>query len=383
MSPTQGSRHQDAHNHHRRVIDTALKTIASPNWNKRSLAIDKIFTLLHDAPHLSKYHRAQICSLLAKHGDEADLEITEYAIKTVELAQAILQHEKPRTGSCARQAIEDLILDARDTLKIRCPEVGIPEDVMEPIRYVELKESRNVQDSVFEEGEDNGKYIPAGEDGSEDEDDESDSDDDDEEQEEDSSDDCDEEDQDENSNQDGQHEHQEVSSPSSTCSTTPSNPMDISTNLSFLALTTTPFSPSQCASSPISHLNNFLPSPYTLLHTPPLSEVSDFAFDVEPQDVHLLGLILTLVLRDREGMQRTILRFARRKGVSDIQIAEMVRGAFVPRRKVENGEGEGETGRKRRRVEEEQEERVEGDISIKLCKQDIAAGLDGAPSALQ
>ena len=62
--------------------------------------------------------------------------------------------------------------------------------------------------------------------------------------------------------------------------------------------------------------------------------------------------------------------------MSDIQIAEMVRGAFLPRRKVENGEGEGEVGRKRRRVEEEQEEGVEGDISISEFSFCVRFGFD-------
>ena len=308
-------------------LPQALKTIVSSNWEKRSAAIDKIFTLL-DAPHLSKYHRAQICSLLAKHGDEPDLEIAEYAIMTVELAQGILRSEKPRKGSCVRQAIEDLILDARDTLKIRCPDVQVPEDIMEPIKPVEAEPELERMLEV----ELDRKYMQ-GYDEDEDEDDESDEDD-------------DEEDFTDDAEDAGNEEDQETSSDSAPCSTT-SN-LDISTDLSALVLNTSSTTPPNAPP----RLTSLLPPSYSLSANPPYTSLHNFSFEVEPQDLHLLGLILMLVLHDRQGMERAVLRFARGRGLSDEEIAGMVSGAFIPRRvDEEEEEQEEQRGRKRRRVD--------------------------------
>lgn len=315
---------------------------------------------MHEAPHLSLYHRARICGLLAKHGDDADIEVADYAMECISHAQSILRHESPQEGSNAWQALEDLILDARETIQARCPEVQIPADILANVQgegfdvdeYDEWHDEEDGSDSeeCDEDGDGEGDENEDqegndeqdenegddeedenedqegdgqegdGEEGEEYEEDGEDGEDqygeDDEEYEEDGEDQYDEEDEgDEVDEYEGYEEnHQE--------------PMDISMSMSVdidhSALRIPP--------------NHALTTGYST-SAPAPDTFEEVAFDVDPQDIRSLGLILTLLVRDRAGMEAAVLGFARSHGLSDEQIEEIVQKAYVPRKKVpgENG----------------------------------------------
>lgn len=111
-----------------------MKNIRSNNYATRNASISKLFNLPHDEPRLNQFYHAKINGLLAKFGDDSDIEVEDYAIKSIEQAQSILRRENPPKGSNSRFAIEELIMDARDTLTVRCPDVDLPADIMATVR---------------------------------------------------------------------------------------------------------------------------------------------------------------------------------------------------------------------------------------------------------
>lgn len=214
---------------------------------------------------MSVYHRARICGLLAKHGDEGDVEVTEYAIRCISHAQDILRNEELSDCSNARQAMVDLIMDARETLMVRSPDIDIPKDIMEAI-YTPDSDSSTDSERLFETSSDE---------------------------------------------EDEEEEEEEQD-----------NAMDVDADRT---------------SSPRSILDT-VQLPPTHILTPgfsssaPVPELVELAFDVEPQNIRALGLVLTLLVTDNRGMVDNIFAFARTRGFSEEEIQEIITKAYVPKR---------------------------------------------------
>lgn len=184
-------------------------------------------------------------------------------MECIDYAQEILRAERPPAGSNARQAIEDLIWDARETLQARCPEVPLPEDIEASVWTEQRARARQLDD---EEEED------------EDEDD----------------------------------------APA-------------------VAPRVVPVSSSSSRALASLHL----PPTYELTFPPPApNTLREFAYDVEPQYLPLVGLMLLLLLDDPPALEAHVLAYARAKGLRDEDVQELMRGAYVPRRRAGAG-GEG------------------------------------------
>lgn len=128
---------------------------------------------------------------------------------------------------------------------------------------------------------------------------------------------------------DNADEDQDYDAESCTCSTT-SNAMEIDNTLAIV--------PTPGPSATLAHHASQLPSHYALARgsssTGAPSGFEEFAFDVDPENIRLLGLILMLVIKDRDDMEANVLAYARGRGWSDEDIGEMVREAFLPKRIV-------------------------------------------------
>jgi hypothetical protein len=241
---------------------------------------------LTNEPLLCLYHRAQICGLLAKHGDDADVEVADYAMESIDYAQDIIAEENLPVGTNARQAIEDLILDARDTLKRRCQDIQLPEDIMASV----WSQPRSRTHDDFDE------------------------DDDEEEEEEDEDVDVDLEDDDESDDDDP--------------------PTPTSTDL--MILDDAPPSPTALQARILQHSSLALPSNYQLSTgsavATPLFE--DFAYELDPQHLPLVGLVLMLLLANPPALRENVLAYAAAQGMRDEDVSEMMARAYGPRRRI-------------------------------------------------
>lgn len=218
-------------------------------------------------------------------------------MECIKIARQIIRKENLPEGSNGRQAVEDLVWDALDTLKARASEIEVSDNMAQYLRNLEQVGGRVTEyddDDDEEEGE----------------------------EEEEESDDSDEEENDTEMELDGGEGNMKLQTSQAI-------------NITVSSLPAFPYSGNAKALEKSITLPGKLrlPANYGIQHfaDPDMDEVN---INMRHEDLKLVGLFLLLVLDDPREMEAMVLSYAISKNLTIMELADMMTNAYGPREKT-------------------------------------------------
>jgi hypothetical protein len=217
-------------------------------------------------------------------------------LECIKIARRIIRKENLPEGSNSRQAVEDLVWDALDTLKARASEIEVSDNMAQYLRNLEQVGGRVTEYDDDEEEE--------------------------EEEEEEESDDSDEEENDTGMELDGGEGNMKLQTSQAI-------------NITVSSLPAFPYSGDAKALEKSITLPGKLrlPANYGVQHfaDPDMAEVN---INMRHEDLKLIGLFLLLVLDDPREMEAMVLSYAACKNITITELADMMTNAYGPREKT-------------------------------------------------